>query len=66
VFQRGSGDRFTAEIDAKALSDFGTAGKAPEKLAGRMIRVRGPIRYSPDGPVMKLDHPEQVELLKGG
>jgi endonuclease YncB( thermonuclease family) len=63
-FQRGSGERFTAEIDAKALADFRTAGDGPDKLQGRMVRIRGPIRYGPDGPVMRLDHPEQVELLK--
>ena len=65
-FQRGLGERFTAEIDAKALADFRTAGEAPDKLTGKLVRVRGPIRYGPGGPVMKLDHPEQVELLKGG
>ncbi len=65
-FQRGSGDRFSALVDAKALGDFATAGKAPEKLIGKLVRVRGPIRYGPDGPVMRLDHPEQLELLKGG
>jgi len=65
-FQRGSGDRFSAEIDAKALGDFRIAGKAPEALTGKLARVRGPIRYGPSGPVMRLDHPEQVELLKAG
>jgi endonuclease YncB( thermonuclease family) len=65
-FQQGPGDRFAAEIDAKALGDFGTAGKTADALAGRLVRVRGPIRYGPDGPVMRLDHPEQVELLKAG
>ena len=64
-FQRGAGDRFTAAVDAKALGDFGNAGKAPEKLVGKMVRVRGPIRFAAGGPVMKLDHPEQVEVLKG-
>ncbi len=65
-FQRGPGDRFVAEIDAKALGDFRTAGKGPNILAGKLIRLHGPIRYSPDGPVMRLDHPEQVELPKTG
>jgi endonuclease YncB( thermonuclease family) len=65
-FQRGPGQRFTAEIDAKALADFRTAGDGPEKLTGKLVRVRGPVRYGPGGPVMRLDHPEQVELLKGG
>ena len=64
-FQRGLGDKFTAIIDAKALGDFATARKAPETLTGKRVRVRGPVRYGPDGPVMKLDHPEQVELFKG-
>ena len=63
-FQRGTGDRFSAEIDAKALGDFRTAGKAPDALAGKLVRVRGPIRYGTEGPAMRLDHPEQVELLK--
>ncbi len=63
-FQRGPGERFTAEIDAKALADFRTVGDGPETLNGKLVRVRGPIRYGADGPVMKLDHPEQVELLK--
>ena len=65
-FLKGSGDRFTAEIDAKALGDFRTAGKAADDLVGKLIRLRGLIRYGPDGPVMRLDHPEQVERLKGG
>lgn len=66
TFLKGSGDRFTAEIDAKALGDFRTAGKTADDLVGKPIRLRGPIRYGPDGPVMRLDHPEQVERLKGG
>jgi endonuclease YncB( thermonuclease family) len=65
-FQRGSGERFAAAIDAKALGDFRTAGKAIDALSGKLVRVRGPIRYGSDGPVMRLDHPEQVEVLKAG
>ncbi len=49
------------QIGAKALTDFKTAGKAPEQLLGRLVRVRGPLRY---GPILMLDHPEQVEVLK--
>jgi endonuclease YncB( thermonuclease family) len=51
---------FEAEIADQALDDFKTAAKAPDQLRGRLVRVRGPIR----GGVLKLDHPEQVELLK--
>jgi endonuclease YncB( thermonuclease family) len=50
-----------AEIASKALGDFKAAGKAPEQLRGRHVRLRGYVRY---GPVMILDHPEQVELLR--
>ena len=53
---------FEAEITDEAA--FKTAGKTPEQLRGRLVRVRGPIHYGPDGPLMRLDHPEQVELLK--
>jgi endonuclease YncB( thermonuclease family) len=52
---------FSAEIASSALADFNTAGKAPPTLVGRLIRIRGPIRYGP----LRLDHPEQVEVLKG-
>jgi micrococcal nuclease len=65
-FQRGQGERFTAGIETRSLGDFKTADKAPDMLVGKLARLRGPIRYGPDGPVMRLDHPEQVEILKGG
>jgi micrococcal nuclease len=65
LFTRGPGDGFSARLDKGALGDFRTAGKDPDQLEGRLLRLRGPIRYGPDGPVMRLDHPEQVELLKG-
>ena len=50
----------TARTDEKAVPDFKTVARAPEQLRGRLVRIRGPIR---DG-VLKLDHPEQIELLK--
>ena len=59
-----AGAGFAAEIPAAALKDFKTAGKAPEQLRGRHLRVRGWLRYGDRGPWMALDHPEQVELLK--
>ncbi len=60
--QEGAG--FTAPVEPKALGDFKQAGKAPEQLRGRLVRVRGWMRYSGDGPQIRLDHPEQVEVLK--
>jgi micrococcal nuclease len=58
------GDGFSAAIAGPALGDFRTAGKAPQSLTGRLLRVRGPIRWGDGGRAMRLDHPEQVELLK--
>ena len=58
--QTGTG--LAAVIDPKAAQDFKTAGKAPEQLRGRHLRLRGYIRgYQ---RVLELDHPEQVEWLK--
>ena len=50
-----------AEVAPEALKDFTAAGKAPEALRGRHLRLRGYVRF---GPVLVLDHPEQIELLK--
>ncbi len=63
-FAEDPGPGFTAQIPSATLAAFKTAGKAPEQLRGRLVRVRGPIRPGYDGPAMALDHPEQVELLK--
>jgi len=52
---------FAALIDPRAVADFQAAGIAPDSLKGRLIRVRGIVDR--DG-LMKLDHPEPVELLK--
>jgi endonuclease YncB( thermonuclease family) len=55
---------FAAAIEPKAQADFVAAGKAPQALVGRLVRLRGPIRYGEDGLALRLDHPEQIELLK--
>jgi micrococcal nuclease len=52
---------FATLIDPRAIADFQAAGIAPASLKGRLIRVRGIVDR--DG-LMKLDHPEPVELLK--
>jgi micrococcal nuclease len=49
------------DIPARAVGDFETAQKAPATLAGRLIRVRGTVRQ---GPSMRLDHPEALEVLQ--
>ncbi len=50
-----------AEIPARAVADFEAAGKAPDSLTGKLVRIRGNVRQ---GPSMRLDHPEALEVLK--
>jgi micrococcal nuclease len=56
-----------ADIPARAAADFEAAGKAAPSLAGSLagslIRIRGTIRQ---GPSMRLDHPEVLEVLDDG
>ena len=52
---------FAAVIDSHAVGDLAAAGIAPASLVGRLIRVRGMIGW--DG-LMRIDHPEPIELLK--
>ncbi|HTK34700.1 MAG TPA: thermonuclease family protein [Caulobacteraceae bacterium] len=56
---------FAAEIPFVAQDDFSAGGMEPATLAGRLIRVRGVVSPTPEGPRLWLDHPEQVEPLAG-
>ena len=53
-------DGFAAEVASDAVSDLAAAGEAPQRLAGRLVRVRGYV--SRDG-LMPIDHPEQIEMV---
>jgi endonuclease YncB( thermonuclease family) len=59
-FQEEKGG-FAAQIARRFVSVFDEAGTAPQSLAGHLVRVRGVI--GGDG-LMRLDHPEQVEMLR--
>jgi len=52
---------FAALIAPAALPDFASAGKPVGSLVGRLVRVRGVVGW--DG-VIRVDHPEQVEVLQ--
>ncbi len=52
---------FAVQVAGRAAPDLRKAGLEPDALAGRLIRVRGVI--GGDG-LMRVDHPEQIELLK--
>ena len=60
-FSREWRNGLSAEIPRGALSDFRSAKVDPIDLEGRMVRIRGAIH----GRRMILDHPEQIELLRG-
>lgn len=55
------GSGLSVRLSSRALADFEAAGKAPGKLTGKLVRVRGTLRY--DG-TLRLDHPEALEVLK--
>ena len=55
-----------AEIPRGAWDDFAVAGLGIETLPHRLLRLRGTVRTNGGRPILWLDHPEQVEPLKGG
>jgi micrococcal nuclease len=55
-----AGDGLAVDIPVFARSDFEAAGLAPDTLTGRLLRVRGIL----NGGLMRLDHPEAMELLR--
>jgi micrococcal nuclease len=54
----------SAEVPTRAEASFAGAGLTPGALQGRLVRVRGGLRPGSGEAVLRLDHPEQVELLK--
>ena len=53
---------FAVLVSDKAKPDFTAMGDPVQGLAGRLMRVRGVVGWN---RTMAVDHPEQVELLKG-
>ena len=60
-FSRDWRSGLSAEILRAAVGDFRSAGIDPIELQGRLVRVRGTVR----GRRLPIDHPEQVEQLRG-
>jgi hypothetical protein len=58
----GAPPGFALQIVRRAASDFDRTGLAPSSLVGKLVRVRGVISEGR----MRLDHPEQMEVLSGG
>ena len=55
-------DDFTVLIEGRALARWSKSGPALKSLAGRRLRVRGWIERW-NGPLIRVSHPEQVEVL---
>jgi hypothetical protein len=53
----------SVEIPDAALDSFAAAGIDPETLKGRLVRVRGRLQPTRNGPLITLDHPEALEVL---
>jgi micrococcal nuclease len=54
----------SAEVPGNAESAFASSGVDLQGLPGKLVRVRGFLRPGSGEAVLKLDHPEQIEVLK--
>jgi len=54
----------SAEVPGNAEGAFAASGVSLQDLPGKLIRVRGLLRPGSGEAVMKLDHPEQIEVLR--
>jgi endonuclease YncB( thermonuclease family) len=61
-FGRNWSTDFTVTVNMGDIELLESEGLELDALAGRRIRVRGWLSVE-DGPAMKVDHPEQIELL---
>ena len=55
----------TLKLSRDALAEMRDAGTPLEDLRGRAVRVRGPVTRTAGGWILTVDHPEQIERLRG-
>lgn len=53
-----------AEVPADAEGAFAGSGIILQDLPGKLVRIRGPMRPGAGEGLLRLDHPEQIEVLK--
>jgi endonuclease YncB( thermonuclease family) len=53
-----------AEVPREAQAVFSSSGLVLSDLPGKLVRIRGLVRPGSGEGLMKLDHPEQIEVLK--
>jgi endonuclease YncB( thermonuclease family) len=53
-----------AEVPREAQNGFTSSGLVLTDLPGKLVRIRGLVRPGSGEGLMKLDHPEQIEVLR--
>ena len=53
-----------AEVPREAQGAFASSGVALADLPGKLVRIRGYMRPGSGEGLLKLDHPEQIEVLR--
>jgi endonuclease YncB( thermonuclease family) len=53
-----------AEVPREAQGAFASSGFVLADLPGKLVRIRGPLRPGSGEGLMRLDHPEQIEVLR--
>jgi endonuclease YncB( thermonuclease family) len=53
-----------AEVPREAEGAFASSGLVITDLPGKLVRIRGPMRPGSGEGLMRLDHPEQIEVLR--
>jgi hypothetical protein len=53
-----------AEVPRRAEGAFAASGLVLADLPGKLVRIRGLVRRGAKEASMKLDHPEQIEVLR--
>jgi endonuclease YncB( thermonuclease family) len=53
-----------AEVPREARAGFTSSGVVLDDLPGKLVRIRGQMRPGSGEGLMRLDHPEQIEVLR--
>lgn len=53
---------FTGFMSARDAARLAAAGRAPDRLDGRLLRLRGYLEAD-GGPMLRLTHPDQIEVI---
>jgi hypothetical protein len=54
----------SAQVPGDAVEAFERAGEEPSDLQGRLVRLRGELKSTANGTLVRLDGPQSLELLE--